>query len=339
MAGNANYDGPYAYSVALEIDRIWTMTFITALPFIGMLRGKDNGAGQRFNNKRIKRVEGTRFLLPTNYAGPSTTARHETSSTLGAQITPYAISGFTHAEFYYGFFSNAMYVNIQQYATLVGSTNMIPVEPGAVKQLLWDMLNVISTDLVSSTNGTGYQGGNGAIMGELYPLSTSNSPGNISQSTYANWQAGVISNVGGFNESLITNEFDRILALGRGPADFCQLSYTSSNNVYNKLRGLIGTTQVLETQEDHARYGFRTFEAYGLTCFMDNVLGTNNPGSMIVGASDSWCWDSMMDEPQLARTNGVIRYPSTVTEEHMYYFIAGLGISDPARNTYISGIT
>ena len=332
MAGNADYDGAFAFSVAKELSTRWTPTWIIAWPFYGMIKGKK----KRFNNG-FRDTTGTRMLVPINYLGPVTSARVALTSNQFTPITPTATQGFTQAEYYYATYENTLTLNNQEYDQLKGSSNMIPVLPGKIDQLMYDFTSVINTDSVGTQNGTG-RGGTGQVMGEQYFLSTSNSPGNISQTTYSNWQASVNSSAGPFTQDLINAEYDRINALGRGAPDFVQLSYTGNNNVYNKLRNVIGSSQILSTQETDVTYGFKTFEYMGMTCFQDGPLGTSLAGSMVVGSSDALWLNLDTEVPKAPPGDARMRILGTSSYEYFYFLTLAMGVSDPARFSLLSGI-
>ena len=333
MAGNSNYDGAFAFSVAKEMSKSWSSIWTVAWPLYSIIKGKK----LTFNNA-ARSTDGTKMLLPVNYLGPATTARNETSSNYGTPITPNATQGFTQAEYFYAVFGNALYLNIQEYEQLVGPTNMIPVLPGKVKQLMNDFVKQVNTQLIANTQGTGFTG-NSSLTGEAYVLSTtSNSPGNISQATYSTWQPQLNSNAGPFGENLIIAQQHAIKDRGQGDADFLQLSYASSNDVYGKLYSLIGSTQVLTREGSEADFGFKTFMYRGLECFMDGRLGDVFPGTMVVGSSNSWWLNMNSEQPIPARRDGTLRLPGTPTEEYYYTYTLCMGCDDPGRNAWITGI-
>lgn len=332
-SGNANYINAFAYSVAKELDHRWTHIWIIAWPLYSMIKGNKLS----FNNA-AKDTTGTKMLIPNVFQNLATSARPATNANQFTAITPTPTQGATQLEFLYATYENATWLNIQEYAQLIGSTNMMSVLSMKVPQLMFDFTNVINTDMIGTQNAGG-RDGNGQVMGEQYWLSATNSPGNMSQSSTTAWQAGINSSGGSFNENLITNEYDRIKALGRGAPDACQLSYASGNNVYNKLRQLIGTAQIITNPESPAKYGFTTFRAYELECWQDGPLGTALPGSMAILSTDSIWLNQDSDKPIPARENSHMRLEGTSTEEWMYTYTLAVGVSDCARNSLVTGIT
>jgi hypothetical protein len=229
-----------------------------------------------------------------------------------------------------------MYLNIQEQDQLGGESQIMPIIPGKVDQLMNDFIKKVNADMLSPVNqGTGYTG-NSVPTGELYILSQSNSPGQISQSTYSNWQAKVYSNVGPFSEPIITNAMDAIRDRGQGEADFLQLSYNASNNVFDKVRSMVATTQILTNEQNNPDFGFKNFMYAGMTAYFDGRLGDISPGSMVVGKADTW-WLNMPNELPKMR-NQPLRLPGTATMEYFYSYILALGNSNPGCNALITGI-
>jgi len=335
MAGNTTFNNQAAFNFAMEIKKRWSMVWTIDTPFLAMIKAKS----PKFNNQKYYRLEGLYMITPVGISDLTTTAITEQTSNQFTPITPYVTNGATQAQYYFATYKNAIYLTDQERTELVeGKTSFVSVMGYKIPQLMDSFRITLGKDAVGTQQDQGLTG-TGQIMGEQYPLSTSASPGQIAQSSTTGWQAGVVTGAGTFNEMLVTNEIDRIGALGRGDADFCQLSYTSTNNVYAKFYSLVSSAQVLTREEDTAKFGFKSFEYRGLTCFRDNNLGTSTAGSMIVGRSSSWLANFKTEEPTLVSIEGSMRIPGTLSTEYMYNWKCATGIDDPAANTLLTGIT
>jgi hypothetical protein len=331
---NANFANQAAFSFFNELKRKWVLAYTKSTPFLGMLKGK----GRNFNAQRYRTTQGLFEITPIGLADfLSGGATPETSVNQFTPQTPEVTNGATQAQYYYATYKKAAYITNQEQTQLIGGTNWLSVIEYQTKRLMENFRLTVGKDIVGTQQDQGLIG-TGQVLGEQYPLSTTNSPGNISQSGNTSWQAGVSTNAGSFNELLVTNEIDRISDLGRGEADFVQCSYTASNNVYAKFYSLVANTQALTREEDHAQFGFKTWEYRGVPVFRDGRLGDTLPGSMVVGSSDTWMWNTDSPEPVLATINGEMRILGTLAIEFMHWWTVALGIDDPARNTLVTGI-
>lgn len=334
MAGNSSFDGLVAFVSEKQMSRTWSKIWANDWPLLQKIKKDDLNY-----NKAMEDPEGNSILLPIMYLGPSTSARVGLTSNAFTPITPYATTGFTQAQYFYARYENAFYLNADE-KKLIGKagTTRIPILPGKIDQLLMDFKNVLSVDLLGTQNGTG-SGGTGQPTGLRYFMSTSNSPGGISQTTYSTWAANVVSSAGPFYDNLVDKEIHRIKNLGRGDADFCQLSYASDNDVYGKMLGLIAPSQILVDPAKKALYGFETFSYRGLDCFMDGRLGTAVSGSMVIGRSSSWWVSQKSEQPVPVDRDSVKRLAGTTSDEHMYEQWFTWGNDDIAGNSYVTGIS
>lgn len=334
MAGNSSFDGIVAFASEKEMKKIWSPIWAGAFPLLAMVKAK------KINyNTALMSPEGNSILFPLNYLGPATSARAATNANAFTPITPNATQVFTQAQFYYAKYENALYLTATEKQLIADNahTTRIPILPGKIQQLVTDFKSIESTDLLGTQNGTG-QGGNGQLTGLQYLLSSSNSPGGVSQTTYSKWAAGIVANAGGFYEGLIDKEIHRIRDLGRHAADFCMLSYNSSNDVYGKLYGLIAPTQAIVDQEKEALYGFEVFKYRYLECFQEGRLGDALSGSMVVGSSGTFHMQEKTDQPVQSVQNGTLRLAGTTSDEQMFEHWITWGNDDLACNTLVTGI-
>lgn len=335
MAGNSSFDGIVAFASEKQLRTEWAQIWAAAWPLLTKIK-KDRS---NYNTAKFS-PNGNSILLPVMYLGPATSARAATSANAASAISPTLTQGFTEAQYNYAKYENAFWLTSHErelIANTPGGTTRIPILSGKIDQLKMDFNNVVSTDLLATQQGTGYTG-NGQITGEQYFLSTSNSPGGISQVTYSTWQANVVSSAGQMYEGLLDKEIHRINALSRGPADFAQLSYSSSNDVYGKVYGLIAPSQVIVDQGKSVEYGFTVFKYRELECFMDNKLGDALSGSMVIGRSTSWHVCEKSEIPQLISIDGTLRVAGTSLIEYFYEWWITWGNDDCAGNTLLTGI-
>lgn len=334
MAGNPSFDLLVAFMTEKQLKKTWQSIWTTEWPLLQKIKSDELNY-----NTAMENPTGNSILLPVNYLGPATSARVGTRANSFTPITPNGTQGFTQAQYFYAQYENAFYLNSAEKTQIQAgaATTRIPILPGKVQQLQDDFKNIVTTDLHGTQGGTGYEG-NGQLTGQQYFLSTSNSPGGISQTTYSNWAATVRTSAGAFYEGLVDREIARIKNLGRGPADFCELSYTDTNDVYTKFYSLIAPSQILTDPARVAKYGFEFFIYRGLDCFQDGKLGTALAGSMIVGRSSSWYVNCKSELPQMATRDGQIRLPGTNSDEYMYEWWFTTGTDDCAGNTLVSGI-
>lgn len=332
MAGNANFDGFAAFSTFIQMSKEWTSIWRPALPLLSIVKGR-----QLTFNKARDTTNGTKAIVPIVYLGPATGSRVQLDSNWATAITPTGTQGFTQAEYFYSTREGALWNNYQERNQNRDPAQLMSVLPAKTRQLMEKFASDWSGDLMGTQNCDG-RAGSGKIMAERYPLSTSNSPGNISQSTYTVWQAGVVSSAGPFGLHLINAQRNRIKDLGRGAPDFVQLSYASGRDLFDKMWGLLDAKTFYTNPKSKEMFGFETFTYQGMECFMDGRLGDVLPGSMIIGSSDTWWVNMRTDEPVPADRDAILRMEGTTTDEHMFVHEMMVGISDPARNSLVTDI-
>jgi hypothetical protein len=340
MAGNSSFDGLVAFASERQMKTEWSRIWTTDWPLLVKVLN-DTLAGRRSMGTNAKfGPDGNSVLFPLEYLGPATSARAATKANAATAITPTLTQGFTQAQYHYAKYENAFWLTSHERELIArspGGTTRIPILSGKVDQLQSDFKNIVSTDFLGTQNGTGYEG-NGQITGERYFLSTSNSPGGVSQTTYTTWAADVVSSAGQMYEGLLDAPIHRINTLGRGPADFAQLSWSSTNDVYGKVYGLIAPAQVIVDQGKSVEYGFEVFKYRNLDCFQDNKLGDAVAGSMVIGRSGSWHAFMKSQLPQLSNVDGTKRISGTSLIEYFYEWWIAWANDDVASNTYVTGI-
>lgn len=313
--------------------QIWTVLN----PLWVYIKGKSH-----FNTAPVN-AEGTKILFPNEYSGPPTTARPGNLTNNFVPITPYQGTGQTQLEFFYARYENSMYFRSDEIQLAQKAGNLkrcTDIVTQRKKQLFESFKQTVNTDFVGTQIATGVQSssaGAGQITGQQYFLSTSNSPGNLSQTTNPLWAASVVAWNAPFDTGPIDVEIDRINRLGRGKPDFIQLSDTGTNSVWRKLCNQAAPKELLVNPKgNHAEFGFETVDYMGKDCFPDNYLGLANPGSVVVGSSDTWFINMDTEMPEQVNT-GDTHLPGTTSEEYMYQWYMATANNDINRNSFITG--
>lgn len=333
MAGNPSFDGDLAYLIDKQASRKWSTIWGVAHPFLQKIKSDELNY-----NAVTESPDGNSLLWPIQFQGPATSARIGTNANAYTPVTPYAPRGDTQAQYYFARFENGIYLNptqLTQIRNSAGGNTRVPILPSKVDQCMEDFKNVETTEFFGTQNGTG-AGGTGSVTGLRYFASTSNSPGGISQTTYTNWAATLNSSVGVLNEGIFDGQIHRINALGRGPADYMQLSYASDNDVYGKFVAMFAGSQLIVDQGKSVKYGFTVFNYRGLDVFMDNGLGTAVSGSMCIGRSSAWYLSMKTENPERVDE---LRLPGTGSHEIWYQHWLTWGCNDVGSLFYGTNVS
>lgn len=334
MAGNPSFDLLVAFESEKELKKQWSVIWKTEWPLFELIR-----ANKTNFNTATEDPKGNSILLPIQYLDTGSTIAAATRASFATPQTPYSTRGMTQAQYFYAMYPGYFYLDAAEKQLIGGAkTNRIPILPGKVTQLTEQMKKVVNTDFLGTQNGTGWEG-NGQPTGLQYFLSSSNSPGGISQTTYTTWAATTRTTVGTANWGLVDREKHRIKNLGRGPADYVQLSYADANDVYGKFYGQIAPAQVITKQGGDVEYGFEHFVYRGMICFMDGMLGTAVSGSAVIGRSSSWYIQCKSEYPVPMGRDSTQRLPGTPTDEYAYEWWLTQGNDDCAGLSFLTGIT
>jgi hypothetical protein len=320
---NPNYTGLVAFVAEKSLKKKASVIWTTASALFAMV----------FENKRFGegyRIEGHKAIAPVQYAEQTTAADGVADANELTAITPYVTSGFTQAEYEFAHYRAAMYLRDSEKKLIKGGGVRQGFVEGKVKQITESFRKAIAVDMASANAGT-----REAVMGLRYLLSTSNSPGNISQTTYPVWAAGSATGAGPFHLGLIDDQYDRIVNLGRGMPDLCLLSYASSNNVFGKMRDSIAPSQLLTHERKLAKYGFTSFEYLDMQCVQDGRLGTALAGSAAVLSTHSFVAGALSSTPERAHDTPL---EGTDADEIVFNWWLFWGNTDPALNSLIQDI-
>lgn len=328
MAGHTNYahaaggyTGQPAYSVTsteFSLTHEWEDLWMRETPLLAMIHsGKAN-----WNKKSLKR--GNAMLIPVIYADASTTADGVTDANELTPITPYAISGMSQAFYNIAHYRHALYHRASEQQ--LNNNDRANLLDGAVRQLMNSFKDEIAGDLMGTAADA-----RDAVLGIQQVLATANTVGGIDQSSNSDWQSNVTISAGAFTLDLIDDKVD-VVAPRRGNTDLILLGFTSSLNLFGKLRAALAPSQRLVNTQFEAKYGFKNIEYLGATCISENRLSSG----VIVGL-DSRTWYHCGDtRPQLHHNDPL---PGTDADEHLYNMFLGIGCSNPARNWRLTGVS
>jgi hypothetical protein len=323
MSANSNYANLVTFVAEKSVRKKSSIIWTTANPLFSKV----------FESKKFNsgfRIEGHKAITPINFAEQTTAADGVADASELTPVSPYVTSGFSQAEYEYAHYRVPMYIRNSEKKLIQGGGVRQNFMEGKTNQLVESFKKAIAEDMVSANNGS-----RTAVLGLRYLLATGNSPGNISQSTYPVWAAGVKTGAGPFHLGLIDNEFDRIMALGRGVADMVLLSFTSTNNVFGKMRDAIAPSQLITQPTSVAKYGFVSFRYLEMDCVMENKLGGALAGSAAVLSTDSFVAGALTDAPERVHSTPL---EGTDAEELMFNWWLFYGCDDIARNSLIQDI-
>lgn len=327
---NSNYTGTYdgstyavtAYSIEKILKRDFEDTFFDAEPLLDMIKGGDT----KFN--KGGKVNGTKLILPVLVEGPTTAAAGVTDANSFSAATFEPNIGLTQAEYLFTHYRKV--VSWANYEDVLGKGEAAlrgDVLQGILLQTVNSFRAVMSTDLMGTAIGS-----RTALQGVRQVLSESNTVGNISQSTYANWQAKVTTGIGTFSADAVVDLYDEATR-GKQSPDLLLAAYASSNNVFGKVRGLLSPAEmIVNNGGKEVRYGINEFYYLGMRCVKDDA-GTS--GEILLLHTPSWyyCGHTV---PQLVDKNFI---QGTDSQYMTYNMWATVGCDNPRLNARGTGIT
>lgn len=329
FTGNSNHvvTGYTAFAVAKAVNKGWSTIWTTSHPLLEAIADRGTNFNQGFTL-----AGGTKMLLPilgddlTTPAAGVTDANELTADTISAT------NGFSAAEYAISHYrANTSYRASEMYIADGGTLgNYLE---GKKKQVLDSFKNKWSTDAASTTVDA-----RDKIMGFRYALSTSNSPGGMSQSTDTQWAAQVTTGAGTFALSLIENISDAIVAKGRKNPDLILAGINGSSNMYGKIRTALGTNveRLVNVKGQDTSFGImgsgQRFVYNGQVVVLDSRAAT---GEICVLSTESWY--TMMPKQPIAHQP--YQKDGTDAFVHSFTLFTALGCDDCACNGRITGIT
>lgn len=322
MAGNSGYQissgsqtvtlPPYtAFGTEIMVSMKWENVWLRKFALLAMLQM----GGANFNKGGD--LNGTQMLLPILEANSSTAATGVATANEFTAITPYATNGATQAAYQIAHYRHAFYVKASETKQINNKRgNFMDLK---VQQLNDSFINLLANDLAGTAADS-----ESNVLGIQQPLSTSNTVGQINQSTDTDWQSNVQTGVGAFSLDLLDWGIDAVDNRA-GKVDLILLAYSASNNLFAKARAAIAPAERLVNQEFKAKYGFTNIDYLGATLVSDGRL----TAGVIAGFDTStWYWHGDTSPKPVT----IERYPGTDAMEHMYNLWCALGTNNPAKN-------
>lgn len=216
---------------------------------------------------------------------------------------------------------------------LMANGQMGDLEDGKLKAALVADAKALDDWLTGSGNATPV-----ALLGLQYLLSTSNSPGGISQSTYDWWRANITTSVGNGGETNVQNLYDQIGGITNEKGnpvvpDLCLASGAvqgSSFSVYNEMRNFMTDKQRILNVKMKQEYGIVNFE------YMDMLVVQNTKvaSQLWMLSTNSFYWQGQV-KPKFVSG----RIPGSMTEEIVMSRFASFGCDMPCGNGALTGWT
>lgn len=279
-------------------------------------------------NKGFKTV-GLNMVLNVNLAAPSQRVAGATQSNAFVALSPSRTSGYYKAQFYYARYESAFWLTGQERTQIAGNPKEVDIVTSKTDAVLNDFDYKIDYDLHGNQTDS-----ENCLLGPRFVCATTNTVGNLSQSSYAAWRGKVKTSLGTFDPAVIDVQRRSIINGGRSIPDILSLSGSESNDVYGKLKDTINSAQVLQTQDKKVSFGFTDFVWMGLGVFDDWVQGASDAGSGIMLSSDSWYFGKMTDRPVMLPAD---RLQGTGSKEYFFEWTLGLATDDCGANCYFSG--
>ncbi len=299
-----------AFGTEVSLQKTWENVWLRKQPLLAMI--KDGSA----NWKKGSDVNGTQMLVPIVFGDTSTTAAGVLDANeLSSPITPYVTTNFTQAAYNIAHYRHAFYVRKSEDVKINNVRgNFLQ---GKIDQLTGSFVKLLSADLMS--NNTDAQN---AVLGIQYALGNANTVGLIDQ-TSNDWGSNVLTG-GVFTLDNLDQGIDAVTPRG-GNVNLILMAYSTTNNLFGKLRAAISPNERMVNTEFQAKYGYKNIDYLGATCISDNIL----TAGVIVGM-DTTKWFYQGDD--VPKVHHVQPYPGTDAMEHLYYMFCGVGTSNPAAN-------
>lgn len=307
-----------AFATEIVLSREWENVYLRAMPLLAKIKdGKAN-----WNKPGLRK--GNLLLLPVLLSANTTLPDGVTDAGELTGISPYATAGFTQAQYNIAHYRGAMYVRESE-KQLINNTRGNFMQ-GKIEQLMADFKNAVADDLASTSADS-----RTAVLGIQQVLATANTVGNIDQSSDTDWQSNVTTSAGAFSLDMLDDKIDAV-AVRNGKIDMMLFAYSSTNNLFGKLRAALSPAERLVNANFKAKYGFTNIEYLDAVCVADNRLTAG-----VICGFDSSTWFYAGDEKPVGKE--VQRYPGTDMDEYMYTLWAGVGCNNPAKNFRLTGVS
>lgn len=325
---NQNFINATAFAAEKVIKRDFKDVWTTAHALLDIIRANE------VNFNKMGTIKDNKLILPLIYTGPSTAVDGVADSAAFTALTPYALAGFTQAEWEFSRYHGSWYLRPHERKLLMQGVrgNIIG---GAVKQMMGSFKEAPADDVAGNTGGQRQN-----LQGLRHALSATNTVGGIDQSDGSNgfWHAKLDTTGGTFTVGRVDDAYDAISAEGRSAPDLLLLSYNSTVNLFGKMRDNVASMQRINAPASVAKFGFPNFEYMGIRCVQDTRLGSalSTTGGFMLLKTDTWYAGGDPD-PVLLEDRS--RLEGTGAYEYYYEQWLALGCDDIATNAYSNGFT
>ncbi len=330
FSGNSNFLNAAAVAVEQRITNTWRSIWTSAHPFLQILEMQGTNFNKGFTVQRNAMILGILGDDQTNPVAGVATGSGELVA-MSYNVT----NALSQAKYYFGHY-RGNYTILESEATTLANGERGNLLEGKKMQFNDSWLNKASTDFASTTIDAS---DNSKALGLYYVLSTSNSPGGISQSTDTQWAAQLKTGAGAFDLMLVDDMLDGIAAKSnmnrKGKPDVLLCSYTASNNVWGKFKNSIAPNERFTHEGFSVKFGIDNVVYRGATGVQDPRIGSTLNGSIAVLTSSVW-YAAMQKAPKL---HPLAKIPGTDAYEQVGTIWAGLGCNDPALNGLIRDIS
>ena len=316
--GYTNQPAYTAFATEISLSKNWENIYLRALPLLAKIKdGKAN-----WNKPGLRK--GNLLITPVIFENSGTVPDGVTDANELTAITPYVTNGFTQAQFNIAHYRNAMYVRESE-KQLINNTRGNFMQ-GKIDQLMADFKDAVADDLASANADS-----RTAVLGIQQALATTNTVGGIDQSSATDWASNVTTSAGAFSLDMLDDKIDAC-AVRNGKIDMMLFAYSSTNNLFGKLRAALSPAERLVNANFKAKYGFTNIEYLDAVCVADNRLTAG-----VICGFDSSTWFYCGDEKPVAKE--VQRLTGTDADEHMYTLWAGVACNSPAKNFRLTGVS
>lgn len=323
--GSGTYNlAPYSVAsspIQLRVNDTWEQIWLRHHALLAKIR--DGGAN--WNKGTLQK--GNALIIPVMSTGPTTAADGVTNANELTAATPEVSAGFLQAEYPIAHYRHVFWLRESEKQLIDNSKGNF--KEGKLKQSMMSLAKVIAADL----GGTG-TGDEDAVVGVQGVTATANTVGKIDQSSVTDWASNVTTAAGAFDLTMLEDKIDAIHFRG-GNANLATFSYTSSLNLFSRLRTAIAPAERIENKEFKVKYGFNNIEYAGLTCVAEYATDYTASGVIVIFDTDTWFYRG----DKAPEVQPVQRLTGTDADEYVLTQWVGVACSNPARNGRITGVT
>ena len=324
--GNATYTtaNGAAYAIEKVIRTDFKSLWDHAHPLLAKLQ-----TGANFN--KGGQIKGLTLILPVQFDDMATPVDGSAANNFTA-LTPAANQGDTQASYIFTRYHGAFWIDPDEMKLLMNGErgNFLGARK---KQIMQSYRKAASGDIAAAALSA-----RANLLGLRYLLSTSNSPGGISQGGSNTYWDAVVSTTGGtFAISDVDNAMDTINRKGRSKVDLLLLSNNATVNIFGKVRDNVANLQRITNGDTTAKFGFSDFIYRDADCALDPDLGDalSTTGGFMALSTDSFYW---MGDPMNMSVK-VRDLQGTGAVEYYYEAWVCLANDDPGVNAFYSAYT